>query len=97
MDEPCIYILANRSRTLYVGVTNNLQRRIYEHREGLVPGFATRFNIKRLVHFEAFPTMLDAIAREKQLKGWRREKKVTLIATMNPHWRDIGEDWHYAE
>jgi len=96
MDEPCIYILANRSRTLYVGVTNNLQRRIFEHRERLVPGFTSRYNIKRLVYFEAFPTMLEAIAREKQLKGWRREKKMALIATMNPHWRDIGEDWRHA-
>jgi putative endonuclease len=96
MDEPCIYILANRSRTLYVGVTNNLQRRIFEHRERLVPGFTSRYNIKRLVYFEAFPTMLEAIAREKQLKGWRREKKMALIATMNPHRRDIGEDWRHA-
>lgn len=96
MKAPCVYILANRSRTIYIGVTNDLQRRVYEHRQGLVAGFTTRYNIKRLVYFEAFPTMLEAIAREKQLKGWRREKKTALIEIMNPQWRDISEDWHYA-
>lgn len=96
MKAPCIYIVASRSRTIYVGVTSDLPKRVYEHRQGLVPGFTTRYNIKRLVYFEAFPTMLEAIAREKQLKGWRREKKVALIEAMNPHWRDISEDWHYG-
>ena len=96
MKEPCVYILANRGRTIYIGVTSNLQRRAHEHRHDLVPGFTTRYNIKRLVYVEAFPTMLEAIAREKQLKGWRRKKKTALIETMNPHWRDISEDWRFA-
>lgn len=96
MKEPCIYILANRSGTIYIGVTSDLHRRVYEHKEGLVQGFTSRYNVTRLVYVEAFPTMLDAIAREKQLKGWRREKKVALIEAMNPHWRDISEDWHYG-
>ena len=96
MKEPCVYILANRGRTIYICVTSNLQRRVHEHHHDLVPGFTTRYNIKRLVYVEAFPTMLEAIAREKQLKGWRREKKTALIETMNPHWRDISEDWRFA-
>ncbi len=96
MKEPCVYILASRGGTIYIGVTSDLQRRVHEHREGLVPGFTSRYNVTRLVYFEEFPTMLEAIAREKQLKGWRREKKVTLIEAMNPRWRDLSEDWRYA-
>ncbi len=74
-----VYILASRSRNVYTGVTNDLQRRVLEHRQGLVPGFTSRYKIFRLVHFEQCADIRDAIAREKEFKGWRREKKVWLI------------------
>ncbi len=86
-----VYILASRSRTLYIGVTNDLQRRMIEHRQGLVPGFTARYRIFRLVHFEQFANILDAIAREKEIKGWRREKKIWLIERENPTWQDLAE------
>jgi putative endonuclease len=85
-----VYILASRSRSLYTGVTNNLQRRIVEHREGLVPGFTSRYRIFRLVHFELFGDIRSAIAREKEVKAWRREKKIWLIKRHNPTWEDLA-------
>jgi putative endonuclease len=88
-----IYILASRSRNLYVGVTNDLQRRMIEHRQGLVPGFTSRFKIFRLVHCEQFADIRDAIAREKEIKGWRREKKMWLIERDNPTWQDFAENF----
>jgi putative endonuclease len=87
----CIYILASRSRNLYTGVTNNLERRMIEHRDGLVPGFTSRYRISRLVHFEVFGDVRGAIAREKEIKGWRREKKIWLIERQNPKWEDLAE------
>jgi putative endonuclease len=86
----CIYILASRSRSLYTGVTNNLERRMIEHRNGLIPGFTSQYRNFRLVHFEAFANIRDAIAREKEIKGWRREKKVNLIQQRNPTWEDLA-------
>ena len=83
----CVYILASRSRALYVGVTGDLMRRIFEHRNHLVPGHTARYRITRLVHFEATEDVHSAIAREKQLKGWRRDKKVALITAGNPVWQ----------
>ena len=88
-----IYILASRSRNLYVGVTNDLQRRMIEHRQGLVPGFTSRYKIFRLVHWEQFADIRDAIAREKEIKGWRREKKIWLIERDNPTWQDFAENF----
>jgi putative endonuclease len=85
-----VYILASRSRNLYTGVTSSLQRRLIEHRQGLVPGFTARYRIFRLVHFEPFADIRDAIPREKEIKGWRREKKVRLIERANPTWDDLG-------
>jgi len=85
-----IYILASRSRSLYTGVTDNLERRMIEHRQGLVPGFTTRYRVFRLVHFESFGRIQDAIAREKEIKGWRREKKIRLIEQHNPTWEDLA-------
>lgn len=82
------YIMASRSRVLYVGMTNNLERRVYEHKTGCTDGFTKRYNVSRLVWYEAFDRPQDAIAREKQLKGWRRSKKVALIESANPEWRD---------
>jgi putative endonuclease len=87
----CVHILASRSRNLYTGVTDNLERRMVEHRQGLVPGFTTRYRIFRLVHFELFGDIRDAIAREKEIKRWRREKKIWLIERQNPTWEDLGE------
>ncbi|HEX9951854.1 MAG TPA: GIY-YIG nuclease family protein [Rubricoccaceae bacterium] len=83
-----VYLLASRSRALYVGVTNDVARRVAEHRMGLSVHTA-RYHIDRLVRVEAYPTARDAIAREKQLKAWRREKKTALVATDNPTWRDL--------
>ena len=85
------YILASRSRNLYIGVTNDLQRRLAEHRQGLVPGFTTRYRIFRLVYFEEFAGIRDAIAREKEIKAWRREKKLWLINRRNRAWQDLAE------
>lgn len=87
----CVYIPASRSRNLYTGVTNNLERRMIEHRQGLVPGFTSRYRIFRLVHFELFGDIRDAIAREKEIKGWRRKKKMWLIERQNPLWEDLSE------
>ena len=75
MKQYYVYIMTNRSRTLYTGVTNELERRVYEHRNHLVPGFTSKYNITRLVYFEDTPDVLSAIAREKQIKGWLRAKK----------------------
>jgi putative endonuclease len=85
-----VYILASRSRNLYTGVTNNLERRMAEHRDGLVPGFTARYNIFRLVYFEPFGDIRAAIAREKEIKGWRREKKIWLIHRNNRTWEDLA-------
>jgi putative endonuclease len=85
-----VYVLASISRTLYIGVTNDLERRVVEHGEGLMPGFTAKYHVKRLVYFEAFGEIEAAISREKQLKGWRRAKKIKLIESLNPRWDDIG-------
>ncbi len=89
-----VYIMANRSGTLYTGVTNNLYRRVYEHKQKQVPGFTAQYNINRLVYYEVFQRVQDAILREKQIKGWVRAKKVRLIESVNPEWRDLAEDWY---
>ena len=86
----CVYILANRSRDLYTGVSGNVERRMVEHRDGVVAGFTTRYRIFRLVHFEVFGEVTAAIAREKEIKGWRREKKIRLIERGNPTWADLA-------
>ena len=86
-----VYIAASRSRNLYIGVTNNAARRMHEHREGLIFAFTSRYKIFRLVHLELFANAREAIAREKEIKGWRREKKVWLIEHKNPLWLDLSE------
>ncbi len=86
----CVYILASRSRNFYVGVTNNLEQRLRQHREGLVPGFTSRYRIFRLVHYGVFGDIRLAIAREKEIKGWRREKILWLIERQNPSWEDLA-------
>jgi putative endonuclease len=88
----CVYILANRRQgTLYTGVTSNLAQRIFQHRDGMTPGFATRYGCNRLVFYEAYERMDEAIAREKQIKGGSRAKKIALIETINPEWKDLYE------
>ena len=88
-----VYIMTNKPRgVLYVGVTNDIVRRAAEHRNGLVPGFTKRYQLKRLVHAEPHPTIAYAIQREKALKGWSRQWKVELIETANPEWRDLWEE-----
>jgi len=90
----CLYIATNLSRTLYIGVTNDLERRVWEHKQKVGSGFAARYNVTQLAYYEEFVDIRDAIAREKQLKRWRREKKVWLIERENPEWRDLSEDWY---
>jgi len=90
----CVYILSNRSRVLYVGVTRDLERRLEEHRQHLTPGFTQKYWVRRLVYFEVFGDPRAAIAREKQIKNWRREKKIALIESKNPLWRDLSAGWH---
>jgi putative endonuclease len=91
-----VYILSSRSRTLYTGVTNNIARRVAEHRRGLVPGFTSKYRIHRLVHFEPYEHPSAAIAREKRIKGWLRAKKVALIEESNPTWDDLAARWFPA-
>ena len=88
-----IYIMTNLSHTLYTGVTNNLEKRVYEHKNKLVPGFTSKYNINMLVYFETYNDIRDAISREKQIKGWRREKKIALIESQNPRWKDLSSEW----
>jgi putative endonuclease len=88
-----VYILTNRTRTLYVGVTNNLPRRIYEHRSGEIPGFTSKYKIHRLVYFEDFVDIRQVIAREKEIKGWLRGRKIQLIESVNPGWKDLSLEW----
>ena len=88
-----VYIMASISRVLYIGVTNNLRRRVKEHKAGEVDGFTKRYNVNRLVHFEMTSDIRSAIAREKELKRWRRSKKIALIEANNPGWKDLSLEW----
>ena len=89
-----VYIMTNNTRTLYTGVTGNLERRVLQHKRKLLPGFTQEYHIDRLVYFETFSDIRDAIRREKQIKGWLRAKKVALIIAGNPAWRDLSADWY---
>ncbi len=88
-----MYIVASAHRTLYTGVTGDLEGRVFEHREGAVEGFSKRYNCNRLVYCEATDDVFAAIGREKQIKGWVRRKKVDLIEERNPKWRDLSAGW----
>ena len=88
-----VYILTNPGGMLYTGITNNLLRRLYEHRNELVEGYTKKYHISRLIFFEETSDVNIAIAREKELKGWRRRKKLDLIKSSNPTMRDLAEDW----
>src|SRR5437867_1285991 len=94
MKQYCVYIMTNEARTLYIGVTNNLERRVYEHKHKLIPGFTGKYNLTKLVHYEVTNDIRDAIAREKQVKGWLRAKKVALIEEDNPGWQDLSAGWY---
>jgi putative endonuclease len=89
-----VYILASRSRNLYTGITNHLERRVYQHKKGEIPGFTTRYRIHRLVYFETLGSVNAAIAREKQIKAWTRAKRVALVEKHNPTWDDLATDWY---
>ena len=95
-EEHCyyVYLLTNRNdKVMYVGVTNNLERRVYEHKTKLVHGFTEKYNLNKLVYFEKTSDVLVAIAREKEIKKWRREKKNNLVIAVNPEWRDLSNGW----
>jgi putative endonuclease len=89
-----VYILTNATRTLYTGVTNDLQRRVYQHQHKLVPGFTSKYHIGWLVYYEVTSDVTAAIEREKQIKSWRRAKKVALINSVNPAWKDLSLQWY---
>jgi putative endonuclease len=86
--------MASRSKTLYTGITNDLERRVYEHENKLIPGFTSKYNITKLVFYESTTNVDEAIKREKQIKGWLRRKKVSLIELMNPNWDDLSNGWY---
>jgi putative endonuclease len=94
MTQYYVYIMTNYSRTLYIGVTNDLQRRVYEHKQKLIPGLTSKYNLTQLVYFETATDVRSAIAREKQIKGWLRVKKVALITADNPGWADLSAEWY---
>jgi putative endonuclease len=88
-----VYIMASDHGTLYTGVTNDLERRLFEHREAITKGFTKKYNVRRLVYFEETDDPMVAITREKQIKGWARRKKLALIEERNPEWKDLSEEW----
>jgi len=92
MAEYYIYIMSSRSSTLYIGVTNDLLKRVYEHKEKFVEGFTKRYSIDRLIYYEVCENVESAITREKQLKGWTRARKIVLIESINPEWKDLSLD-----
>jgi len=85
--------MTNRSKTLYTGVTNDLMRRVYEHKNKMIDGFTKKYNITKLVYYEETNDIQVAISREKQIKGWLRGKKIALIESVNPKWNDLSEGW----
>ena len=86
--------MANQSGTLYTGITNDLERRVFEHKNKFVEGFTKKYNITKLVYFDDTNDVESAITREKQIKGWLRKKKVALIESVNPYWKDLAENWY---
>ena len=89
-----VYIMTNRSGTLYIGVTNNIKQRVHQHKNKLIEGFTKKYNIDKLIYVETFGDVNSAIAREKTIKGWLRKKKIELIKTANPDWKDLSEGWY---
>jgi putative endonuclease len=97
MKEPCVYLMSNHSRTLYIGVTSELAGRVWQHKTSALKGFTNRYRMTKLVCYEEWPSMNDAIAREKRLKGWLRAKKVALIEERNPSWDDLSSSWFVGQ
>jgi putative endonuclease len=93
MEKHYVYLLSSKARVLYVGQTNNLARRIYEHKSKLNIGFTAKYNVDSLVYYEEVDNETIAEQRERQIKGWRREKKINLIVSMNPGWNDLSSSW----
>jgi len=89
-----IYIMASKSGTLYIGVTNDIERRVFEHKDGLCKGFTKKYSCNKLVYFEEIGDICEAILKEKILKGWSRKKKENLIKSQNPRWDDLTEKWY---
>ncbi len=89
-----VYIMSSETRTLYIGVTNSIRRRVWEHKNKVKDGFTKEYGCTRLVYCEQFQYVANAIAREKQLKGLRRVRKLDLVSTHNPLWKDLAEDWY---
>lgn len=89
-----IYIMTNNTKTLYIGMTNNLQRRVYEHKNHLVKGFTSKYRISKLIYYETTKDVNSAIIREKQLKNWHRQWKINLIEENNPEWNDLAKEWN---
>ena len=94
MKEYYVYIMSSYSYVIYTGVTNDLERRVFEHQNKLVNGFSKKYNTNSLVYFETTDDIAAAIEREKQIKGWTRKKKMALILEANPDWRDLSEGWY---
>ena len=94
MKQYAVYIMASKSRTIYTGVTSNLEQRVYQHKNKMIEGFTSKYNVNRLVYFELTTDGLSAIEKEKQIKGWTRARKIALIETTNPTWQDLSETWN---
>ena len=94
MRQHYVYLMTNRRRNLYAGATNDLMRRVYEHKHKLADGFTKKYNMTWLVYYEVTSDAASALAREKEIKGWRRSKKVALIESMNPRWKDLAIGWY---
>jgi len=90
----CVYIMGSLSGTLYIGMTGNLNKRVFEHKFHRIEGFTDKYDVERLLYCESFDDVQKAINREKQLKGWRRSKKIALIEFVNPHWLELARDWY---
>ena len=93
MKRYFVYIMSNKSRRLYAGITSKLFGRVFEHKNKIIPGFTSRYRFDMLVYYEEHSNVMSAIAREKEIKGWRREKKLKLILADNPDWADLSAEW----
>ena len=93
MKSYYVYIMTNHARTLYVGMTNDLERRVIEHKKKLIEGFTSKYSISQLVWYEEFNDVNQAIEAEKKLKGWRRSRKIALLESVNPAWQDLAAEW----
>ena len=90
----CVYIMGSLSGTLYIGMSSTLYKRVFMHKHHLLEGFTAQYEVDRLLYVESFDDVHKAIAREKQLKGWRRDRKIALFERVNPHWLDLAKDWY---